>query len=68
MSHAPYTPEEYKKNVSKIWKTVGILSIVTVLEVLAATVIHMPYTILVLFVSVSSLIKSYYIMNVFMHL
>lgn len=67
MSHAPYTPEEYKKNVSTIWKTTAILTIVTFVEVAVAVLIEMPYSILAAFVSIVSLIKAYYIMNVFMH-
>lgn len=68
MSHAPYTPEEYKKNVSKIWKTTAILSVVTILEVAVAVGLDLPYSILAAFVSVVSIIKAVYIMGVFMHL
>lgn len=68
MSHAPYTPEEYKKNVSKIWKTTGILTFFTLLEVIVAVMVELPYSVLVAFVSIVSLIKAYYIMSVFMHL
>lgn len=68
MSHAPYTPEEYKKNVSTIWKTTGILTFFTLLEVAVAVLVDLPYSVLVAFVSIVSLIKAYYIMNVFMHL
>jgi cytochrome c oxidase subunit 4 len=67
MSHAPYTPEEYKKNVSKIWKTTGILSFVTFLEVGVAVLVEMPYSMLAAFVSIVSIIKAFYIMNIFMH-
>jgi len=71
MSHAPYTPEEYKKNVSTIWKTTGILSVITILEVvlaIKAESLGLSYGIVAFFVSVASLIKAYYIMGVFMHL
>ena len=68
MSHAPYTPEEYKKSVNKIWKTTGILSVVTLAEVIVAVVLHPPYSLLVAFVSIASLVKAFYIMSVFMHL
>lgn len=68
MAHAPYTPEEYKKNVSKIWKTTAILSIVTIIEVAVAVGVEMPYSLLAAFVSVVSIIKAVYIMGVFMHL
>ena len=68
MSHAPYTPEEYKKNVSTIWKTTGILTFFTLLEVVVAVKMELPYSVLAAFVSIVSLIKAYYIMSVFMHL
>lgn len=68
MAHAPYTPEEYKKNVSKIWKTTAILSAVTILEVAVAVGVDMPYILLAAFVSIISIIKAVYIMGVFMHL
>tara|TARA_B110000495_G_C22956334_1_gene560325 strand:- start:333 stop:683 length:351 start_codon:yes stop_codon:yes gene_type:complete len=67
MSHAPYTPEEYKKNVSTIWKTTAILTIVTFVEVGVAVLLEMPYAMLAAFVSIVSLVKAFYIMNVFMH-
>ena len=67
MSHAPYTPEEYKKNVSKIWKTTAILTFVTLLEVGVAVGVEMPYKYLAAFVSIVSIIKAVYIMGVFMH-
>ncbi len=68
MSHAPYTPEEYKKNVNKIWRTTAILSVVTILEVSVAVLMNLPYSMLALFVSIVSLVKAAYIMGVFMHL
>lgn len=68
MAHAPYTPEEYKKNVNKIWKTTAILSVVTIVEVVVAVAMHLPYHFLAAFVSIVSLIKAAYIMGVFMHL
>lgn len=68
MSHAPYTPEEYKKNVNKIWKTTAILAVVTILEVAVAVGLHLPYAILAAFVSIVSIVKAVYIMGVFMHL
>lgn len=68
MAHKPYTPEEYKKNVSKIWRTTAILSVVTIIEVAVAVGLHMPYIYLVAFVSVISIVKAAYIMGVFMHL
>lgn len=68
MAHAPYTPEEYKKNVSKIWKTTAILSIVTIVEVVVAVMADLPYGVLAAFVSIVSIIKAVYIMGVFMHL
>ena len=68
MAHAPYTPEEYKKNVNKIWKTTAILSIVTIVEVAVAVGLHLPYHYLAAFVSIVSIIKAVYIMGVFMHL
>lgn len=68
MSHAPYTPEEYKKNVSAIWKTTAILTVVTFVEVGVAVLMHLPYAVLAAFVSLVSIVKAFYIMNVFMHL
>ncbi len=67
MSHKPYTPEEYKKNVRKIWTTTAILSFVTLLEVGVAVGVEMEYMYLAAFVSVVSIIKAVYIMGVFMH-
>ena len=71
MSQVRYTPEEYKKNVSTIWKTTGILSVITILEVvlaIKADSLGLSYGIVAFLVSVASLIKAYYIMGVFMHL
>lgn len=71
MSHVPYTPEEYKKNVSSIWKTTLILSVITIAEVILAINSDkwgVSYGLLAFLVSFASLVKAYYIMNVFMHL
>lgn len=66
--HPPYSQEQYKKNVRKIWTATAILSVVTIFEVVLAVKFHLPYTLLAFFVSVISLIKAYYIMSTFMHL
>lgn len=66
--HPPYSQEQYKKNVRKIWTTTAILSAVTIFEVALAVVFHVPYALLAFLVSVISLIKAYYIMSIFMHL
>lgn len=69
------TQEEYKQNVKDVYKTTLILSIVTVFEVSLALFYEFvaiekwgaPRSILMIFVTIASLIKAYWIMKVFMH-
>ena len=62
--------EEYNHHVSAVWKTTGILAVVTIVEVLGAVMYphSMPKLPLNLFFIVMSLIKAFYIVGVFMHM
>lgn len=72
---AHMTQEEYKQNVKDVYKTTAILSVVTVLEVSIALLYEfvlmesmaLPRWPLMLFVTIASLVKAYWIMKVFMH-
>lgn len=75
MAHQPYSAEEYKKSVNSIWKTTGILAVVTVVEVIFALIYEFkfipmgaPRIFLSLFVIAASAVKAFYIMSIFMHL
>ena len=68
---AHMTQQEYEQNKKDVYKTTGILSVVTVVEVLGSIVyenmvedLRWP---LMVFVNLASVIKAYWIMNVFMH-
>lgn len=72
---AHMTQEEYKQNVSDVYKTTGILAAVTVIEVVFALwyefnlmeSLGLPRWPLMVFVTLASAIKAYWIMKVFMH-
>ncbi|MCB0539203.1 MAG: cytochrome C oxidase subunit IV family protein [Bacteroidetes bacterium] len=72
---AHMTQEEYKQNVKDVYKTTLILSVVTILEVSLALLyeyklmeaMSLPRWPLMVFVTVMSLVKAYWIMKVFMH-
>ena len=69
----PMEQEEYNHHVKAVWVTTIYLSVITIVEVVAALLYvqimpdanRLPLTI---FVTVATLAKGYYIMNVFMHL
>lgn len=73
--HKPYSEEEYKHHVKDVYKTTGILAAVTIVEVVFALLYEkygiedagMPRLPLMIFVTVASLVKAYWIMAVFMH-
>jgi cytochrome c oxidase subunit IV len=56
--------------VRVIWKTCGILSVITVLEIVAAILLtgHVPQLSLNIFYIVMSCAKAFYIVGTFMHL
>lgn len=68
------TQDEYKHQVSDVWKTTGILSAITILEVAFAIAYDVylipkgaPQWFLMLVVSILSIVKAYFIMFIFMH-
>ena len=69
----PMPQDEYQHHVSAVWKTTIYLSVITIVEVVVALLYvqllpdanRLPLTI---FVTIATLAKGYYIMNVFMHL
>jgi cytochrome c oxidase subunit IV len=73
--HERYSDEEYKHHVKSVYKTTGILAVVTVVEVVVALLYEsygiegagMPRIPLMIFVTLASLVKAYWIMAVFMH-
>lgn len=72
---AHMTQEEYKQNVSDVYKTTGILAFVTIAEVALALwyefslmeSLGLPRWPLMVFVTLASAIKAFWIMKVFMH-
>ncbi|MCB9257519.1 MAG: cytochrome C oxidase subunit IV family protein [Chitinophagales bacterium] len=68
---AHMTQEEYQQNKKDVYFTTGILAVVTVVEVglsiLFEKYIGDPRWILMVFVTLASLVKAYWIMKVFMH-
>ncbi len=73
--HGPYSESEYKAQVSAVYKTTVILAIVTIVEVVVALLYEkygieqsgMPRLPLMIFVSLASIVKAYWIMAIFMH-
>lgn len=67
---ATQSQEEYKHHVSAVWKTTGILAVVTIVEVAGALMYpdSMPRLLLNLFFIIMSLAKAFYIVGVFMHM
>jgi cytochrome c oxidase subunit IV len=68
---AEMTQQEYEQNKKDVYKTTGILAVVTVVEVLGSIVyenmvedLRWP---LMVFVTLASVIKAYWIMAIFMH-
>lgn len=68
---AEMTQQEYEQNKKDVYKTTGILAVVTVVEVLGSIAyenlvedVRWP---LMVFVTLASLVKAYWIMAVFMH-
>ncbi|TVR79435.1 MAG: hypothetical protein EA412_06445 [Chitinophagaceae bacterium] len=72
----PMKEEEYKHHVNAVWVTTAYLSVITIVEVAVALLYvavlfpdagasRLPLTI---FVTIATIAKGYYIMNVFMHL
>ncbi|MFN8309171.1 MAG: cytochrome C oxidase subunit IV family protein [Chitinophagales bacterium] len=71
--HLHWSESEYSTGRSEVWKTIWILSAVTVVEVMAALAYdHFmnggPKWPINLFVAIMSVIKVIYIMGTFMHL
>lgn len=72
---AHMTQEEYIQNKKDVYKTTGILAVVTVVEVVFALwyefslmeSLGLPRWPLMVFVTLASAIKAYWIMRVFMH-
>jgi cytochrome c oxidase subunit IV len=72
---AHMTQEEYRQNVKDVYKTTGVLAVVTVVEVVFALIYEfslmdsmgLPRWPLMVFVTLASAIKAYWIMKVFMH-
>jgi cytochrome c oxidase subunit IV len=72
---AHMTQEEYKQNVKDVYKTTLILSVVTIGEVALALfyefklmeAFDLPRLPLMIFVTMASAVKAYWIMKVFMH-
>ncbi len=73
---AEMTQQEYEHSKKEVYRTTVILAIVTVVEVGFALLyefklmesFNLPRWPLMVFVTVASLIKAYWIMNIFMHL
>lgn len=65
------TQEEYKQGKKDIWSTTIILSIVTIVEVLGSiayeNLVDSTRLPLMIFVTLASVVKAYFIMKVFMH-
>lgn len=65
------TQEEYQKSKREVYKVTGILAVVTLIEVIGAffyeKIVVDPRWPLMVFVSLASLVKAYWIMAVFMH-
>ncbi|MFN8276055.1 MAG: cytochrome C oxidase subunit IV family protein [Chitinophagales bacterium] len=70
--HLHWTAGEYAESRADVWKTILILSAVTVIEVAAALaydhLVGEPKWPINLFVAIMSVIKVVYIMGTFMHL
>lgn len=72
--HLHWTEEEYKDGISEVWKTIWILSFVTVAEVGLALAYDAfvgdngPRWLINIAMAVASVIKVYFIMGTFMHL
>ena len=71
--YGAHDPRGVQKNVREVYRTTAILSVVTIVEVVGA-LMYEKYAlpagyprIVLVFVSVASLIKAYWIMAVFMH-
>ena len=62
--------QTHQEKINLVWKTTGILAVVTVVEVLGAIYYPdaMPRIFLRLFVISMSVLKAFYIVGVFMHL
>lgn len=72
--HLHWNESEYKEARSSVWKTIIILSIVTIVEVSVAIIYDLYIggasgkLFISLFMAVASVVKVWYIMGVFMHL
>lgn len=72
---AHMTQEEYKASVKDVYRTTLILGAVTIIEVSFALfyefylmeALSLPRSFLMIFVTIASIIKAYWIMKVFMH-
>ncbi len=72
---AHMTQEEYKESVKDVYRTTMILGAVTIIEVSVALLYEfylmetfsLPRSILMVFVTIASLVKAFWIMKVFMH-
>ncbi len=68
------THEEYKEQVSAVWKATGYLSVITIAEVAVALLYDFvlfpegPRMPLNIFVILASLAKAFYIVAIFMHM
>ncbi len=58
----------YQEQKSTVWKTTGILAAVTIIEVLCALFLPVPYFMIAILMIVMTLLKAFYIVGVFMHL
>ena len=75
MSSGTMSQEEYKHHVSAVWRTTGILAVVTIVEVGIALLydffFHGSMGLkmgLNIFMIVATLVKAFYIVAVFMHM
>jgi hypothetical protein len=72
--HLHWNENEYKEGRASVWKTILILSAVTVIEVGTAMIydVYVPSgngkIFINLFMAVASVVKVWYIMGIFMHL
>lgn len=69
MAHHELSDAEYKSQVSAVWKATAWLSIITIVEVVAALLYPegAPKIMLNIFFILASLLKAYFIVGEFMH-
>lgn len=68
--HTDINSAESKKQVSRIWKITGILTVVTIVEVILGLAGHMvrPFGIIIALFLILTVCKAFFIVRVFMHL